>query len=91
MNKIEISSLEFDRKFEDYNVEAIAETIIDYVNDIDVEIELIEKIYDAINNVLIYYSDQWNILEHYCSPQDANFDYALECFVQDIYELITEV
>lgn len=44
-----------------------------------------------IDNSLMYYSDQWEILENYCSPTDANWEYALERYIDDVFTCIIAV
>lgn len=44
-----------------------------------------EDIYQAIDDELIYTYDQWTVLEHYCTPQDANWEVAWESLSGDIF------
>ena len=53
--------------------------------------DLNEAIFEAIDEGLIYYADQWKVLEHYCTPQDANWDTAIEEFTNDIYVLADDI
>lgn len=46
---------------------------------------------ELYNNDLLYYEDQWDILREYCTPQDANWDTALNYYLEDIYSCISEV
>ena len=44
-----------------------------------------EDIWTAIDDELIYTYDQWTVLEHYCTPQDANWEVAFENLSGDIF------
>ena len=54
-----------------------------------------DNIYDivaeAIDSGLIYYSNQWDVLEFYCSPTNANWDEAIESFENDIISIVEEI
>lgn len=50
-----------------------------------------DTIYEAIDSSMIYTSDQWRMLEHYCTPQDANFDNAWEDLTNDICAICSEI
>ena len=78
-------------KYFDYDgdfefLELVSEVIdrIDDYGDID-------DISDSIDSSLVYYSDQWKILQHYCNPQDANWDTAIEYFIDDINAICDEI
>lgn len=68
----------------------IADTIIDraegnmaeYTNDPH------EAIMDAVNDGLIYTSDQWEVMKAYQNPQNANFDEAVEEFMNDLNDCV---
>ena len=45
---------------------------------------------EDIDNSLIYYEDKWEILEEYCTPYDADWDYAYECFFNEVCACIHE-
>ena len=44
-----------------------------------------EDIWQAIDDELIYTYDQWTVLEHYCTPQDANWEVAFDNLSGDIF------
>lgn len=48
------------------------------------EDELSDAVLDAINDGLIYYADEWTVLKHYCTPQDANWETAVSSFTDDL-------
>lgn len=64
-------------------VSEVIDRIDDFGNDDDIS--------ESIDSSLVYYSDQWKILQHYCNPQDANWDTALEYFIDDIYAICGEI
>ena len=53
--------------------------------------DLDNAVFEAIDEGLIYYSDQWKVLEHYMNPQEANWDEAVEMLNGDIYTLASEI
>ena len=38
-----------------------------------------------MDDELIYTYDQWKVLEHYCTPQDANWEVAYENLSGDVF------
>ena len=50
-----------------------------------------ENIREAIDAGMIYTSDQWIMLEHYCDPQTADFNEAYMQLEQDIIEICSEL
>lgn len=66
----------------------IVEDLVERVFDMTEE-DPDDEIWDAIDQGLIYYDDQWEVLKYYCTPQDANFNEALEELYNDIYEIWT--
>lgn len=69
---------DFNNLFDD-----ILERAVDIYNDQE-ERDDYEAINKAIDDGLIYYADQWNILKHYCTPSNVNFEIAAESFSQDL-------
>ena len=57
-----------------------AENVVNRIDDFSDE----EEIFQAIDDGLIYTRDQWAVIEYYCTPQDADFDKAMEAFTDDI-------
>lgn len=50
-----------------------------------------DALMEDLDNDLIYYESQWNILKEYCTPQEADWNTAFECYLDDIYSCISEV
>ena len=75
---------DYDSDFEFLDVVAsVVGRIDDFTSD--------EDIYQAIDDELIYTYDQWTVLEHYCTPQDANWSVAMESFTSDIFGLCATI
>lgn len=70
-------------KFGFGEVEKIAESIIERM-----EAPTEEELLNSINDSLIYYDDQWEIMKHYQLPYEANFDEAIEEFYNDLAEIL---
>ena len=66
---------------DDYDYLKVIEDIIDRIDDLNDE----EWVYSAINDSLIYYKDQWTVLQHFFVPQDANWNLAVELLIDDLY------
>ena len=43
-----------------------------------------EAVMDYINDYLIYTADQWEIIQDYQSPEDANLSDALDTFAENV-------
>ena len=71
------------RKFGFGEVEKIAESIIERM-----EAPTEEELQQAIDDSLIYYDDQWEIMKHYQNPEEANFNEAMEEFYEDLAEIL---
>ena len=67
----------------------IASDILDRASDDDRK-DASEKIIDALNDSLIYCDDQWEIMKAYQSPEEANFQNALEEFINDLLSVIED-
>ena len=50
-----------------------------------------EDIWQCIDDELIYTYDQWKVLEHYCTPQDANWEVALDSLSSDIFGICAKL
>lgn len=74
-------SCDFD--FLDIVAEILERIDVDEIN----EDNIYDAIYDAMDNI-IYYYQQWRIIEHYQTPMDANFDDAMSDFENDLYNLV---
>lgn len=65
----------------DYDYLDVVEDIIDRVDDLNDY----DQIIDALNDSLIYYSDQWIVLQHFFNPQDANWNEAMKLLMNDLF------
>lgn len=74
--------IEYDFKMVDLVMDIINRMDGDYSDD---------SITSAIDNGIMYYSPQWIILQHYCNPQDANWNTAIESFLDDMYSIVVEI
>ena len=63
--------------------------VVESMNNGDYE-DLTDCINDTLDNSLIYYKDQWDVLQDFCTPQDANWDYAMDELYSLIYSAIYE-
>ena len=50
-----------------------------------------EDIYQSLDDELIYTYDQWKVLEHYCTPQEANWDSAYSDFMNDVFAICSRI
>jgi len=48
----------------------------------------IDRLYQAIDDGLIYTRDEWTVIESYCTPLDADYGVALEHFENDLMDAI---
>lgn len=76
----------FDYSFDFEFLDLVADTILT-IEDLSNEDQVIE----SADRSTIYYKDQWTILHHYCTPTQANWDYAFDLFVNDMLALAKEV
>ena len=67
----------------------IIEDVVSSMNNGDYD-NLEECINDTIDNSLIYYRDQWNVLEDFCTPAEADWNYAMEELYNLVYSAISE-
>ena len=70
-------------KFGFREVEKIAELVIERM-----EAPTEEELLNSINDSIIYYDDQWEIMKHYQNPEEANFNEAMEEFYNDLVEIL---
>ena len=66
----------------DHDLFDLIENILDRVDDL-AECEVVD-VYQAMDDELIWYSDQWLVLQTYCTPQNANWEEAIESFTNDV-------
>lgn len=71
----------------DFEFLEVVSDIIDRVDNFEDD----EDIYDALDNGLIYSSDQWKVLEHYCTPTDASWEVAYGAFLDDIFSICATI
>lgn len=76
-----------DFEFLDVVAEVLERIDFDELNDDNI----CEMVLDAIGDEVIYYNQQWTIIEHYQTPKDANFDEAMSEFDDDIYNLVVKI
>lgn len=70
----------------DFDFLEIVQDVVDRV-DAETEEELEDVLWDEIDSALIYYSDQWTIMEHYQNPEDADLSAATEELYNDVYAI----
>lgn len=49
------------------------------------------EMYDALDIALMYYDDQWSILKEYCTPMEANWEYAIQAFIDDLFTILEAI
>ena len=47
-----------------------------------------EELWQAMDDTLIYYDDQWEIMKQYQNPKEANFNEAMMEFYDDLLEIL---
>ena len=62
----------------------IVENVVESLNNGDYN-DIYECINDTIDNSLIYYRNQWDVLEDFCTPAEADYNYAIE----ELYNLVS--
>ena len=75
----------------DYNMGCLAEHIFEDMlgyDDMDDD-NMTDYLYDSINDNLIYYDDMWNVLKCYCSPEEADWNYAVDEFTNELLDCIS--
>ena len=78
-------------RYFDYSLDfEFADLVEDILNRIDDQYSS-EDVMQAIDDGLIYYSDQWKVLQHYCTPKDANWEDAFDEFTTDIYNIVDKI
>lgn len=71
----------------DFDFLDIVASILDRVENFEDD----EDINQAINDELIFTAEQWTVIMHYCTPQDANFYDAIDDLTSDIYSLCSKI
>lgn len=49
---------------------------------------LSDAIWQEIDRYCIYYANQWEVLRTYCTPQNADFNRAIDELINDLYTII---
>ena len=80
--------LNYDEKNNDMAV-SIAEKIVDCLNDGECS-DLETALYNELDIALMYYEDQWEMIQNYQTPKNANYDIALEMLIDEIHSVIEE-
>ena len=68
----------------------LAEHILNRIDAEDLKADAYEALWQAMDDELIYTSDRWTLLQGYCTPEDANFNYAWEEFQNDLMTCIND-
>lgn len=72
----------------DFAIET-AKEIVEYLNNGDYT-DIDTAISEELDRKLIYYDDQWKMIQTYQRPHEANYDTALEMFMSELYSIIKE-
>lgn len=75
-----------------YDGRMLAQDIIERIDDFEnvPEDELYDRIIDSFNDSIIYYDDQWKILEDYTSPDDLMDDNVYENIFDKVYGAVAD-
>ena len=68
----------------------IAEAIIERMEEVSKD-EIVDELQYAMDLELIYTEDQWSIMAYYQTPQEANFNEAMEEFYNDLLDILYKV
>ena len=78
--------------FPDWHCSDIADAIISRMEDTyQSEEDLFDAVYQAMDDELIYTNDQWQILMGYSTPQEANWNNAINEFTEDLCVYVNEL
>ncbi len=66
-----------------------AEDIVEYLNKGEYT-DLDRAIYETVDTKLIYTNDRWDLMKTYQTPDEANYDAAVEMFMNELYSIIDE-
>lgn len=67
----------------------MAKEILENLNNGEYD-DLDSAIMQELDSKLIYYVDQWDLLKTYQTPQNANYNEAIEMLISELYNIITE-
>lgn len=71
--------------------------VANVIDRIDIEelgddgLDIRDEVYSNVDDSLIYYDDQWCVMKFYQTPNEANFDEAVEQLVDDCVEIVTKI
>ena len=68
----------------------VAEAIIERMEEVSKD-EIEDELQYAMDLELIYTEDQWSIMAYYQTPQEANFNEAMEEFYNDLLDILYKV
>lgn len=93
MSKYKINNEKIHNIFGSYEMIDIATTTLCRIDleSIDDGCDTINNIFNAVDDTIIYYNIQWEIMKHYQNPKDANLDEAINDFLYDLNLCIEEV
>lgn len=95
MEKFEKNQQKIYEKFSTSDIYDLANEIIDSVLDTlnasDNDLDVYDAILDEIDRALIYYSEQWIVIEYYQNPSEADLDRAVDAFIDDLCDCVCEV
>lgn len=77
----------FEDKFFDVVKDVIDRIDFDSVDEDNID----DCVWEEIDNSLIYTADQWTVMEHYQSPENANFNEAMDEFTEDIRAIVEDI
>ena len=69
----------------------IIDRFIDSYNDKDEYFDWGDDLIDAVNDELIYYDDQWEVLKYYTTPQEVNYNEVMDEFLSDLVSLCDDI
>ena len=70
------------------DINGLAEGVLNRIDELTDDVY--EDIWQAMNDELIYTEDQWIMIKSYCTPQEADFNYAWESFEADLIQAIND-
>lgn len=82
------------KHFDYRGTDSFFDVVDDLVERVDIEDwkdDDYDAIWQAIDEGLIYTRDQWIVLEHYCTPTDANLDEAIEELASDMGSILSDI
>ena len=68
----------------------LVEDMLDRIDEDELKNDPYEAVSEAMDSGLIYTADEWTMIEHYCTPIDADFQLAWESFQNDLMACIED-